>query len=88
MVARVTEYGLSAFSFSERQKNLFLVIIVATGIILSSMFMLRYEPVDKIEQQEGIDFSNFILKNYDGKILDAGGALKHFRIIKLYQICL
>ena len=43
---RIVTYGLSTFSFSEKQKNLFLVGIIAVIILSSSLFTLRYELPD------------------------------------------
>ena len=37
-IQRVVEYGLSTFSFTKKQKNIFLIIIIFIVIILSSYF--------------------------------------------------
>ena len=37
-IHRVTEYGLSTFSFTKKQKNVFLIIVISIVIILSSCF--------------------------------------------------
>lgn len=94
-IQRVTEYGLSTFSFTTKQKNVFLVIIIATVVLLSLLFSLRYEIIDTIKEQEKMAFAKFLINNIDGGLLDAGyntqylihqslndppGAFKNFKI--------
>ncbi|MEX0656165.1 MAG: hypothetical protein WD154_01290 [Nitrosopumilaceae archaeon] len=82
-IQRVTEYGLSTFSFSKKQKNTFLVIVVSIAIILSGMFTLRYEVPDKDLEKEKMDFAKFLVNNYKGKILFADADLRHFSYAKI-----
>jgi len=74
-IQRVTEYGLNTFSFSRKQKDIFLIIVLAIVIILSGLFTLRYEKPDHILEDEKFDFSTFALQNLDGNALrDYGGS--------------
>ena len=74
-IQRVTEYGLNTFSFSRKQKDIFLIIVLAIVIILSGLFTLRYEKPDHILEDEKFDFSQYALQNLDGNALrDYGGS--------------
>ena len=74
-IQRVTEYGLNTFSFSRKQKNIFLIIVLIIVIILSGLFTLRYEKPDHILENEKLDFSTFALENLNGNALrDYGGS--------------
>jgi len=73
-IQRVTEYGLNTFSFSRKQKDVFLIIVLIIVIILSGLFTLRYEKPDYILEDEKLDFSKFALQNLNGNALrDFGG---------------
>lgn len=67
-IERVTKYGLSAFSYSEKQKNTFLLIIMIIVLIMSVLFSQRY-IADKTEENEKLEFAKFMLNRTDGKIL-------------------
>ena len=83
---RVIEYGLNTFSFSRKQKDLFLVIILCIIIILSGLFTLRYEKTDSVLESEKIDFAHFALKNLDGNTLrDFGGATDYVTDVILLE---
>ena len=74
-IQRVTEYGLNTFSFSRKQKDIFLIIVLIIVIILSGLFTLRYEKPDHILENEKLDFSKFALENLNGNALrDFGGS--------------
>ena len=74
-IQRVTEYGLNTFSFSRKQKDIFLIIVLIIVIILSGLFTLRYEKPDHTLENEKFDFSTFALQNLDGNALrDYGGS--------------
>ena len=66
-IQRVVKYGLSTFSFSDKQKNFFLIGVICVIIILSGMFMLRVDTQDKILNQERIEFTETLTKNFGGK---------------------
>ena len=69
-IQRVVEYGLSAFSFTKRQKNIFLIIIIFVVIILSSYFtVFQYGKPDLVFENEKKDFAKFAINNLHGKVL-------------------
>ena len=76
VIQRVVKHGLSTFSFSEKQKNLFLVGIICVVIILSAMFTLRTDTPDKLLNQERIEFSKILTQKFSGKILGIGDSLR------------
>ena len=73
---RLIEYGLSTFSFNEKNKKICLVGIMCTVIILSGLYTLRYATPDPILSDEEILFAETLENNFNGKILDAGYTLK------------
>ena len=80
---RVIVYGLTTFSFSNKQKNVFLLGVIVVIILLSCTFALRYGQPDQILDNEKIEFAEILIKNYDGKILDAGYTLEALHYVKL-----
>ena len=84
-IQRITEYGFSTFSFSNVRKNGFLVIVMITVVIFSSVFVFQHTIPDKIENDESIKFSKFLLEELDGKIMDTSKALPNFRYVKLNE---
>ena len=80
---RIVTYGLSTFSFSEKQKNLFLVGIIAVIILSSSLFTLRYELPDPTLDYEKTKFAEALTEKFDGKILDTGNTLQGLVNVKL-----
>ena len=73
-IQRVTNYGLSTFSFSERQKSVFLVIVVGVVLLLSTIFTMGvgefgYGLPNSALEQEKLEFTEYLVENYDGKIL-------------------
>ena len=83
---RVIEYGLNTFSFSRKQKDIFLVTILCIIIILSGLFTLRYEKTDSVLESEKIDFAHFALKNLYGNTLrDFGGATDYVTDVILLE---
>ena len=83
---RVIEYGLNTFSFSRKQKDLFLVIVLIIVVILSGLFTLRYEPTDPTLESEKNDFARFALENLNGNTLrDLGGATDYVTDVILLE---
>ena len=83
-IQRVTEYGLSTFSLSRKQKDIFLVIVIAIIIILSGLFTLRYEKLDPVLENEKMDFAKYALENLHGNTLrDFGGATDYINFVIL-----
>ena len=69
-IQRVVEYGLSTFSFTKRQKNIFLIIIIFVVLILSSYFaVFLYGKPDLVFENEKKDFAKFAINNLHGKVL-------------------
>ena len=73
---RLVEYGLSTFSFTEKQKKSSLVCIMAVILILSGLYTLRYDLPDPILNDEKILFAESINSKFEGRILDAGDTLQ------------
>ena len=85
-IQRVTEYGLNTFSFSRKQKDVFLIIVLIIVIILSGLFTLRYEKPDHILENEKLDFSQYVLENLNGNALrDFGGSTDYIAYVNLVQ---
>jgi len=73
---RFGEYGLSTFSFNEKQKKICIVGIMCFVLILSGLYTLRFEVSDPILNNEEILFAETLENKFNGKILDAGYTLK------------
>ena len=82
-IQRLIEYGLSTFSFTEKQKMASLIIILIIIIILSSWFLTRYDIVNKSEQDEQIKFVEMLENKLSGKILDTGNILRAMNFVQL-----
>lgn len=63
-IQRVVEYGLSTFTFSRKQKDIFLTGIVITAIILSIIVIIGYIPNSQLESEK-LEFSKYALENFD-----------------------
>jgi len=63
-IQRVVEYGLSTFTFSRKQKDVFLTGIVITAIILSIIVIIGYIPNSQLESEK-LEFSKYALENFD-----------------------
>ena len=84
-IQRVVKYGLSTFSFSDKQKNFFLIGVICVIIILSGMFMLRVDTQDKILNQERIEFTEILTKNFGGKVIGVGDSIRLLTYTQLYD---
>jgi len=82
-IERVVKYGLNAFSFTQKQRNYFLIGVIGVVIILSGVYTLRYDSPDSTLNQERMQFSEILIENFDGKILDAGDTLRLMKFTKL-----
>jgi len=78
-IQRVVEYGLSTFSFTEKQKNVFLIMIILFIIILSGYFtIIHFGKPDLVLENEKIEFAKFAVNNLHGKTLrDVGLAMDY-----------
>jgi len=80
-IQRVVEYGLSTFSFSRKQKDIFLIGLIITIIILSTIVIVRYIPDSQLENEK-LEFSKYALKNFDGVTLrDYTGSLDYVQYL-------
>ena len=80
-IQRVVEYGLSTFSFSRKQKDIFLLGIVFTAIILSIIVIIGYIPNSQLESEK-LQFSTYVLNNLDGVTLrDYVGGLDYVQYL-------
>ena len=75
-IHRVVKYGLSTFSFSDKQKNFFLVSIICVVIILSATFTLKADTPDKLLNQERIEFSKILTQKFNGKMIGVGDSIR------------
>jgi len=81
-IQRVTEYGLSTFAFSPKQKTMFLVIIISIALILSIWFTMRYDETDNLLENEKYNFGQYLAKNLDGNSLrEFGGSLDYLKYV-------
>jgi len=81
-IQRVTTYGLNTFSFSEKQKSIFLIIIMLIVLVLATSFTLRYDQVDDSLETEKYEFSKYVLNNLDGNNLrEFGGSLDYLKLV-------
>jgi len=85
-IQRVVEYGLSTFVFSRKQKDVFIIGIIITIILLSSIFMIRYGPPDSILENEKLEFSEYALNNLQGVVFrDWGGGLDYVSYLTITE---
>ncbi|NDB90976.1 MAG: hypothetical protein EB166_09270, partial [Thaumarchaeota archaeon] len=84
-IQRLVEYGFSTFSFSKKQKNLVLTIILIIAFILALLFTTRYQPVDVQLENEKLEFAKYVLSHYEGKIVDTGDSLQTLRYVILTE---
>ena len=74
-IQRVVEYGLSTFSFTKKQKNIFLISVIFLVVITSGCFtVFGFGKPDLILENEKKDFAKFCLDYFpkDSHILDIG----------------
>jgi len=80
-IQRVVEYGLDTFSFSRKQKDFFLIGVLITIIIVSSILIIRYAPDSELEAEK-LEFSKYALNNLHGVTLrDYGGGLDYIQYL-------
>ena len=89
-IQRVTNYGLSTFSFNERQKSVFLVIVVGVVLLLSTTFTMKvgefgYGLPNSVLEHEKIEFTKYLVENFDGRILNDEGVIDYLLYVSLTQ---
>ncbi len=84
-IQKVTEHGLNIFSFSTKQKNLFLVIVIGLIVIISGLFtILQYGKPDTTLENEKMEFAHYLINNLHGNLLDETGiALDYVMYIQI-----
>jgi hypothetical protein len=87
-IQRVTNYGLSTFSFNERQKSVFLVIVVGVLLLLSTAFTIGvgefgYGLPNSALEYERIEFTEYLVKNFDGRILKDEGVIDYLSYVSI-----
>ncbi len=82
-IQRVVKYGLSTFQFSDRQKSVFLILIISITFFLSTAFaVMQYGKPDATLENEKIEFAKFAVNNMQGKVLnDSGPALEYLSYV-------
>jgi len=80
---RLVEYGLSTFSYNERQKKIVLVGIMGAVLVSSCFYTLRYELPDPVLNDEKILFADILNKKFEGKILDGGNTLQGLTYVNI-----
>ena len=84
-IQRVVEYGLATFSFSRKQKDIFLIGVLITIIIVSSILIIRYAPDSELEAEK-LEFSKYALNNLHGVMLqDYEGSLDYVPYLLLSE---
>ena len=84
-IQRVVEYGLDTFSFSRKQKDFFLIGVLITIIIVSSILIIRYAPDSELEAEK-LEFSKYALNNLHGVTLqDREGSLDYVGYLLLVE---
>jgi len=81
IIRRVTEHGLSTFSFNRKQKDVFIILVLLVIVILATFFILRYEVPDRELENEKMEFSRFLITNLEGKFVDTGYNVFYIRHI-------
>lgn len=84
-IQRLIEYGFSTFSFSKKQKNLALTVILIIAFVLALLFTTRYQPGDTQLENEKLDFAKYVLDHYEGTVVDSGNSLQTLRYVILTE---
>ena len=82
-IQKIIDNGLNTFSFSQKQKNIVLVSIVISLLILSCTFTLRYDSPSNMMYEEKLLFTETISKKFKGNIVDAGNTLEFLKFSNL-----
>ena len=87
-IQRVTNYGLNTFSFNETQKSIFLVIITSIVLLLAATFTMGvgefgYGLPNLALENEKIKFTEYLVENFDGRILRDDQTLDYLAYVSL-----
>lgn len=89
-IQRVTEYGLSTFSFSHHKKQIFLIIVILIVIILSAAFThgvgkYGFGKPDIEKEHEKLAYAKYAVHNFDGRMLDGDGTMEYVYNIQINE---
>lgn len=89
-IQRVTEYGLSTFSFSYRKKQIFLIIVIFITIILSAAFThgvgkYGFGKPDTEKEHEKLAYAMYAVHHFDGRMLDGDGTMEYVANIEINE---
>ena len=89
-IQRLIEYGLSTFSFSNKQKNISLLIIMSLVVILSVLFTTGvdkygYGKIDLEKENEKIEYAKFLVNELDGRMYAEEGTADYTRNISITE---
>ena len=83
-IQRVVEYGLSTFSFTKKQKNIFLIIVIFIVVVLSGYFTIfQYGEPDIVFENEKKDFAKFAVSNLHGEVLREFGPASDYIVYEI-----
>ena len=83
-IQRVVEYGLSTFSFTKNQKNIFLIIVIFIVVVLSGYFTIfQYGEPDIVFENEKKDFAKFAVSNLHGEVLREFGPASDYIVYEI-----
>jgi 4-amino-4-deoxy-L-arabinose transferase-like glycosyltransferase len=82
-IQKIIENGLVGRIFSAKQKRIILISIIVVVLVLSFVYMQRYDVTSDIEEEEKNNFAQYAYDNFEGKMLDAGGTTGGIRFLKL-----
>ena len=83
-IQRVVEYGLSTFSFTKKQKNIFLIIVIFIVVVLSGYFTIfQYGEPDMVFENEKKDFAKFAVSNLHGEVLREFGPASDYIVYEI-----
>lgn len=73
------KYFFEKYYFLQKKNKIFFILIFTILIITSSIMVSRYEKSDPLLEQEKINFTKFVLTNFEGKLLfEPNNSQKYF----------
>lgn len=79
-------YFFNKISFFNNHSKLFFIIIFSLLIITSSFMISRYTKSEQLSEQEQLDFTKFLIKNFEGKLLfEPFNTQKYFNHPSIYE---
>lgn len=81
-IQRLIEYGLSTFSFSDKQKRNFLLVIIILILISSIAFSTRYLQDSDLEREK-LDFNRTAESKLEGNLIEGGYVLSYLTNVRV-----